>query len=384
MFLKKLKEKRTELKAQMDAIVSTAEDEERAMSEEEISEFEKLEKEIRGINRTIEAYETRAKEELEDEEEEMEESSSIEDEVRAFESYIRGTYTEERADTNLTFTNNGAVIPSSIADKIISKVKEICPVYSMADTYNVAGNLSIPKYDESSQKITMAYANEFTELESSAGKFSTIELKGFLAGVLTKVSKQLINNSGFDIVGYVVNKMAEAIASWIEQEMLVGTEDKIEGLSGVKQIVTAAATTAVTADELIDLQEEVIDQYKAGSIWIMNRKTRKAIRKLKDADGNYLLNKDMTARWGYTLLGNDVYCSDQMPEIAAGKTVIYFGDMSGLALKISENPTIEILREKFATQHAVGVVGWLEIDSKVEDEQKIAVLKMKASASASE
>lgn len=378
MFLKKLKEKGIELKAQMDAIVSAAEEEERAMSEEEISEFEKLEKEIQGIDRTIKAYETRASEELEDEEGEAEDSSA-EEEERAFESYIRGTYTEERADTNLTFTNNGAVIPSSIADKIISKVKEICPIYSMADTYNVAGNLSIPKYDESSQKITMAYANEFTELESSAGKFLTIELKGFLAGVLTKVSKQLINNSSFDIVGYVVNKMAEAIASWIEKEMLVGTTDKIEGLSGVKQVVTAAATTAVTADELIDLQEEVIDQYKANSIWIMNRKTRKAIRKLKDADGNYLLNKDMTARWGYTMLGNDIYCSDQMPEIAAGKTAVYFGDMSGLALKISENPTIEILREKFATQHAVGVVGWLEIDSKVEDEQKIAALKMKDS-----
>lgn len=377
MFLKKLKEKRIELKAQMDAIVSAAEDEERAMSEEEISEFEKFENEIKGIDRTIRAYETRAGEELEDEDN-KEEKSSAEAEERALEDYIRGAYSEERADTNLTFANNGAVIPASIADKIISKVKEICPIYAMADTYNVAGNLSIPKYDESTQKITMAYANEFTELESSAGKFTQVELKSFLAGVLTKVSKQLINNSSFDILAYVVNKMAEAIASWIEKEMLVGTKDKIEGLSGVTQIVTAAATTVVTADELIDLQEEIIDRYKPNAIWVMNRKTRKAIRKLKDADGNYLLNKDMTARWGYTLLGNDVYCSDQMPEFAADKITIYFGDMSGLALKISENPTIEILREKFATQHAVGVVGWLEIDSKVEDEQKIAALKMKA------
>ena len=67
-----------------------------------------------------------------------------------------------------------------------------------------------------------------------------------------------------------------------------------------------------------------------------------------------------------------------MPKIAAGKTAIYYGDMSGLALKISESPTIEILREKFATQHAIGIVGWLEADAKVEDEQKIAALKMKA------
>lgn len=380
MFIKKLKEKRTELKASMDALIAAAETEERALTEEETSEFDGYEAEIKKIDRTIEAYEKRAEEELEPEEETEETGEDTEAEERAFADYIRGTYAEERADVNLTFTNNGAVIPASIANKIIDKVKDICPIFQMADTYNVGGNLTIPKYDESTQKITMAYASEFTELESTSGKFTSIELKGFLAGVLTKVSKQLINNSNFDILSYVVNKMAEAIAVWIEKELLVGTTSKIEGLSGVTQTVTTATTTAVTADELIDLQEEIPDVYKPASIWIMNRTTRKAIRKLKDADGNYLLNKDMTARWGYTLLGSDVYCSDQMPGIAAGKTTIYYGDMSGLALKISEAPSIEILREKFATQHAIGVVGWLEVDSKVEDTQKIAALKMKASA----
>ena len=52
--------------------------------------------------------------------------------------------------------------------------------------------------------------------------------------------------------------------------------------------------------------------------------------------------------------------------------------MSGLAIKISEDLSIEILREKFATQHAIGAVGWMEVDAKIQDEQKIAVLKMKA------
>ena len=67
-----------------------------------------------------------------------------------------------------------------------------------------------------------------------------------------------------------------------------------------------------------------------------------------------------------------------MPKMAAGKTAIIYGDLSGLAVKVSENMNIEVLREKFATQHAIGVVGWLEMDAKIENEQKIAVLKMKA------
>jgi HK97 family phage major capsid protein len=67
-----------------------------------------------------------------------------------------------------------------------------------------------------------------------------------------------------------------------------------------------------------------------------------------------------------------------MPDMGAGNVAIYYGDMRGLATKFSENLEIEVLREKYATQHAVGVVGWLEFDAKVEDNQKIAKLTMKA------
>lgn len=379
--LKGLTEQRAELVQQMKDLTSTAETEKRAFSPEEDQRFEDLDKQVKALDSTIEKLErarnlklnitsTAKHEELE--KEELEE--------RAFAAYIRGEKLQERADTNLTTGDNGAVIPSSIAQKIIKKVYDICPIYQLATRYNVGGTLSIPYYDEETQSIEMAYATEFTELESTSGKFGSIELKGFLAGALSKVSKSLVNNSQFDIVSFVVTAMAEAISKWIEKELLHGTADKVAGLSTVKQMVTAAASIAITTDELIDLQETVPDAYQGGCIWIMNKKTRTAIRKMKDNDGNYILNKDATARWGYTLFGKDVYTSDSMPEIEAGKTAIYYGDMSGLAVKLSEDVSIEVLREKFATQHAIGVVGWIEIDSKVENAQKIAKLVMKASA----
>lgn len=79
------------------------------------------------------------------------------------------------------------------------------------------------------------------------------------------------------------------------------------------------------------------------------------------------------------MLGKDVYISDNMPKIGEGsKSIIYYGDMSGLAVKVSEDIGLEVLREKYATQHAIGVVGWLEMDAKVENEQKIAKLKTPA------
>ena len=106
----------------------------------------------------------------------------------------------------------------------------------------------------------------------------------------------------------------------------------------------------------------------------MNKATRKSIRKLKDGQGNYLLEKDSTARWNYKLLGNDVYCTDNLKALGtASKPVVMFGDFSGLAVKESEQSEIQILNELYAAQHAIGVVAWGEIDAKVEDTQKIAV-----------
>ena len=323
----------------------------------------------------------KGKEEVIDKAEKEEGEQRAQEEEKMFAEYLRGAVNGElRADTNMTLTDNGAVIPETIANRIVEKVYDICPILEKATKYNVKGNLTIPYYPVDTNDIEMAYAEEFKDLESDVGKFGNITLKGFLAGALTKVSRSLINNSQFDIVSFVVDHMAYTYARWAEKELLNGTEDKIEGLSGVAQGVTAASATAVTADELIDLQDSVKDAFQHGAIWIMSNKTRTAIRKLKDGNGRYLLQDDITAPFGKVLLGKPVYVSDNMPEMAASAKAIYYGDMSGLAVKMTEEFEIQVLREHFATQHAVGVVGWTEMDAKVENEQKISALTMKAGA----
>ena len=287
---------------------------------------------------------------------------------------------EVRADTNMTFTDNGAVIPTTIADRIIKKVYDISPILERSTKYNVKGNFTIPYYPADSNDINVAYATEFTDLTSSSGKFTSITLTGFLTGALTKVSRSLINNSNFDIVGFVVDHMAYEFARFVEKELLNGTTSKITGLSTATQVLTAGSDTAITADEVIKLKDTVKDAFQNDAIWIMSQSTRTALRLLKDTVGRYLLQDDITSPFGSTLLGKPVYVSDNMPNIGKNNTAIYYGDMTGLAVKISEELEVQVLREKYATQHAVGVVGWMELDSKIEQEQKIAVLKMGAGA----
>lgn len=383
MELKYLTEQRAENQSKMQEILNEAKNEQRAMTEEEIKKFNELKKLIHEIDATIKAEDEARKNEInESQKEETEKQSENAEnaEQRAFANFIRGIKTENRAN-NLDLGNNGAVVPQTIANKIIEKVKEICPIYSLSEIYNVKGDLVIPYYGENSgEDITCAYATEFTDLTSTAGKFTSINLSSYLAGAITKISKSLINKSDFDLTNFVINKMSSAIAEFIEKELLNGTGiNSCQGiLTGTTNIVETSASGKISADDLIDLQESVIDNYQKNAVFIMNRSTRKAIRKLKDNDGNYLLNRDFTSAWGYTLLGKPFYTSDNMPEIEAGEKVVIYGDMTGLSVKLTKDVEIQVLQELYAAQHALGVVGWVEIDGKVTDQQKLAVLQMKS------
>lgn len=387
---KKLVEERNAKVSEMENIVNTAKTENRVISEEEKAQFNNLKTEIAAIDDTLEMQKEAKNMTLQKvpgapeaptagEPTDADKKAIEAKEKKQFANTLRGI--RNAGDTNTTVEDGKVMIPTTVWNRIISNVEEICPIYKWADKYNIKGTFVIPK--DNGGNLEVAYADEFEDLEAGNVKITSIELKGFLAGALAKVSRSLVNNTDFDIVGYVETKMAEKIAKFIEKELLHGSLNKIEGLSGIiaDMTVTAAATTAITADELMDLQDKVVDKYQSNAYWIMSRNTRNKIRQLKDSDGNYLLNRDLTARWGYTLLGRDVYVSAQMDDIAAGKDVIFYGDFSGLAVKISEAANIEVLREKYATQHAIGIVAWLEMDAKVADTQKIAKLTM-ATASA--
>lgn len=388
MNYKGLVEKKNDLVTRAEAILNDAETNKRELTDAEAQELAEIRDDVRRIKEALKIHDEikDEKKELKDEEgaamaeeQALKEAACKEEaEARAFENYVRGVVSTRGTDVDMTKAANGAVIPTTIANKIIAKVYNICPILERSTKYNVKGKLVVPYYDESSHAITVDYADEFEELTSNVGNTDKIELNGFLAGTLTLISRSLINNAQFNIVDFIVERMAYAIKRFIEGELLNGTDDKIAGLRGVTKTVTAAAADAITANEVVYLHDAIKDDFQANAIWIMSPATRTALRTLKSTTGYYLLNDDISTPFGTSLLGKPVYVSDNMPDIGAGKTAIYYGDMRGLATKFSEEMNIEVLREKYATQHAVGVVGWLEFDAKVEDAQKIAKLVMHA------
>lgn len=382
-------EKLNDLITRAESLVNTAESEKRELTPDEAAELAEIRDDIQRIKKYLDIVDdiddSRPTKVVEQEGKDVIDGESARAcgsddetkarelmEARAFENYVRGVVTHTR-DGELAPANNGKIIPVTIAKKIIELVYDICPILERSEKYNAKGKLEIPYYpaDESTQ-ITVGYATEFEDLTSSTGNFTAIELDSFLAGALTKISKSLINNTDIDVVGFIVKRMAYDIARFIEHELLIGTVNKVSGLSTVENITTV--TGAITSDDLVTFQGTIKDVFQNNAIWIMSPKTRDAIRLLKDDVGRYLLIDDISAPFGKSLLGKPVYVSDNMPDITDGGNVIYYGDMSGLATKFTEEMHVEVLRELYAAQHAIGVVGWVEFDAKVQNQQKIAAL----------
>lgn len=395
--LKQLKEKQRSLITRADEILAEAKTQNRELTDAEAQELAEIRDNVKFIKDRIELIgdvegldrecgdgkATTAPVAAEEKKEEDKEIAKREE--RSFEAFIRGAAMQIRDDASaspLTKTANGAIVPKTIAKRVIRKLYDICPILERSTKYNVKGNLAIPYYDESETAITVAFQDEFDELVAASGKFTSINLGDFLIGALSKISVQLINNVDFPIVDYVVDAMAYSMKRFFENVLLNGTTGKVAGLggngtdAGVTLSKTAAAATAVTANELIELQDTVKDMFQENAIWIMSPKTRTAIRELKDNYGRYLLQDDISLPFGKSLLGKPIYVSDQMPDMAAGKTAIYYGDMSGLATKFSEDLWMDVLRERFITQGAYGVIARADFDAKVENAQKIAKLVM--------
>lgn len=388
--MNKILERRNALFDEISALNEKIQKEERSYTPEEITEYTAKRDEINRLDaqlekdreiRSLELRNQPAKPVTGEKQETKEEL-----ETRAFREFLTGKKdieTRDASPVNMTYGANGAVIPDTIMNKVIDRVIEISPLYAAATKYAVPGDITIPKIDRSSGDITVAFSAEFSTLTANGFKFGSITLSGHLAASLVLISKQLINNSKIDVVSIVINKLAEKIAVFIEDFLLNGNSgiqgSGIAGSMDSGNKLTVANVAGITGDTLIDVQDRIPDAYQGGAFWIMNSTVRTKIRKLKDGQGNYLLVPDFQKGSGYTLLGKPVFVTDNLPTASAassGDTILYYGDFSGLAVKTGESAEIQMLLEKYAEQHAVGMNVWFELDCKVENTQKIAALAL--------
>lgn len=380
--MKELIEKRNALLEELNTLLATIETEKRAFSDDESKLFATKKAEIEQLNATIKAKEEARALEMHPvaksgEETETEKRAA---EERAFISYMRGE------TSPMTAGDNAKIIPTHIAQKIITAVVERSPILAMTTRFNVGGNMAFPVFDKGT--LTAQFIDEATAPDLTKGSFDTIELKSYIVTVQTALSRKLLTNSDIDILPFIISQVAEKIADFLEEKLIVGAKvlDEVSGdtkvsMDGVMKAptgVTTASSTTITPEELIDLQMSVPTVYQNNACWIMHTKTATALRKMKDGEGRYFLQQNLREGFPWVLLGKPVYITDSAPEIEAGATVIAYGDMSGLYTKFAKQLEINLDTSKYSHKYMWGIEAFTEVDAKLVETQKIRTLKMKA------
>ena len=282
-----------------------------------------------------------------------------------------------------TDTEGGYLVPDEFENTLVEALEEENIFRQMAKIIQTSsGDRKIPVV---ASKGTASWMDEEGAFPESDDTFGQVSIGAYKLGTMIKVSEELLNDSVFDLESYITREFARRIGSKEEEAFFTGNgTGKPLGIlaetGGAETGVTAASATAVTADELIDLYYSLRSPYRRNAVWTLNDSTVKAIRKLKDGNGQYLWQPGITAGAPDMILGRPVRTSVYMPAIAAGAKTIAFGDFSYYWIADRQGRSFKRLNELFAATGQVGFLASQRVDGKLVLSEAVKVLAQKAAS----
>ena len=256
------------------------------------------------------------------------------DEAELIRSLARGeirSHSFEKRD--VTKGSTGAPVPTSFYDQVIMLARHVGPMLETSTILNTAGgeNLQIPSLSAYSTGTVSSEAAAIGESDPTFNAFKT--LGAYKYSFLTQISREMVEDSGVDILGFLATQTANALGYAVNGALTTGT-----GTTQPTGIVTAAGSgitgsTAVsgafTADNLIDLVYSVDTAGRTlpGTGWQLNAKAISAVRKLKDNAGQYLFSPSLSADARDLLLGYPIYENPAMADPATSAKSVIFGHL---------------------------------------------------------
>lgn len=282
-----------------------------------------------------------------------------------------------------TDSEGGYLVPDEFERTLVEALEEQNIFRTLAHVIQTSsGDRKIPVV---ASKGTASWVDEEGAIPESDDAFSQVSIGAYKLGTMIKVSEELLNDSVFDLEAYISREFARRIGNKEEEAFFTGdgTGKPLGVLAetgGAEIGVTAAAAAAFTADEVFDLFYSLKAPYRKSAIFLMNDSSVKALRKLKDSNGQYLWQPSLTAGTPDTLMGRPVYTSAFMPAMAADAKSILFGDLSYYWVADRQGRSFRRLGELFAPNGQVGFLATQRVDGKLILPEAVKVMQMKASA----
>ena len=280
-----------------------------------------------------------------------------------------------------TDSEGGYLVPDEYERTLVEALEEENIFRQMAKVIKTSsGDRKIPVV---ASKGTASWIDEEGAIPESDDAFGQVSIGAYKLGTMIKVSEELLNDSVFDLESYISREFARRIGNKEEEAFFTGDgKGKPLGVladtGGAEVGVTAAATAAFTADEVFDLFYSLKAPYRKSAVFLMNDASVKALRKLKDSNGQYLWQPSLTAATPDTLMGRPVYTSAFMPAVAAGAKSILFGDLSYYWVADRQGRSFRRLGELYAPTGQVGFLATQRVDGKLVLAEAVKVLQQKA------
>lgn len=279
-----------------------------------------------------------------------------------------------------TDSEGGFLVPDEFERTLVQTLEEENIFRKLAKIVKTSsGDRKIPVV---TTKGSAAWLDEGEEFEESDSVFGQTSIGAYKLGTMIKISDELLNDSAFNMESYISTEFARRIGAKEEEAFLIGDGvGKPTGIfndtGGAEIGVTTTSATAITADEIIDLVFSLKAPYRKNAVFIMNDATIKAIRKLKDGQGQYLWQPSLTAGTPDTLLNRPVFTSAYAPTLESGAKSIAFGDFGYYWIADRQGRSFKRLNELFATTGQVGFLASQRVDGKLILPEAIKVLQQK-------
>lgn len=278
---------------------------------------------------------------------------------------------EETRAQSTSGTAGGYTVPTELAAIVDKTLKMWGPMYDedICTVLNTSGGnpLDFPKTDDTA--VAAAQHSEGVAMTDDGGVdavFGKMTLGAFAYdSEWVQISMELLQDSAVNIESFIGELLGERLARRVNTELTVGdgTGDPLGIVAASTLGKTAASATAIVADELIDLFHSVDPAYRMSPKcrWQFNDLTLKAIRKLKDGDGNYIWSMgDIQGGVPGTLLGKPYSVNQAIVDIATGAKVAIFGDHSKYYVRKVGSPVIGVRREYYWPN--IGLAGIVRLD----------------------
>lgn len=285
---------------------------------------------------------------------------------------FRDFLNEER--TLQTTSEGTAMVPTSVAEKIILSVEENSPIFGLAKKFpSRAGTLEV--LVESGDPGEAGFVGEGASLKEIEQSFDSAKLQQKRVGAAINLTNQLINDSSVDIVGYCADLLGRRVAKVIEKSMFVGKgEEEFKGIVNDEKVPTVNAQGEVTIDTIMGLYNTVHPEYHAGVAFYVSPEMYKTISHMKDARGQfYLQNGVVNGKPTRTLLGAPVHVTNALQ--SATSQMILCNANEALSVMIKQSSGLQLITD---TENALKGIKTLlfdiYLDSTVTNPQAIVKL----------